>query len=174
MADIPDRVVLRRDRDLQGREWHIWLRRGLVGVVAAMSIAALANVFGQKAETARATGAGAELRITAPTKVRGGLLWQSRFEIDAEQEIKDARLVLGEGWASGTTINTIEPSPLGEASVDGALSFDLGHVPAGRRYILFMDFQTNPTTFGTRTRTTDLYDGDRHLLSLDQDVVVYP
>ncbi len=174
MADIPDAIVLERDRELEGREWHIWIRRALVALIAALSIAALLNVFGQKAETARASAPGAELRLTAPTSVRAGLLWQARFEIHAVQEIKDARLVLGDGWASGHTINTIEPSPIGEASADGDLSFDLGHVRAGKRFILYMDFQTNPTTFGTRTRTTDLYDGATHLLSIDQDVAIFP
>jgi hypothetical protein len=174
MADIPDAIVLKRDLELQGRGWDIWVRRALVGLFAAFSIAALLNVFGQKAETATASGPGAELRLTAPTSVRGGLLWQARFEIDAVREIKDARLVLNEAWASGQTINTMVPSPISEASDDGKLSFDLGHVRAGRRYILFMDFQTNPTTFGTRSRTTTLYDGTTRLLSIDQSVTIYP
>jgi hypothetical protein len=35
-------------------------------------------------------------------------------------------LVLDSGWGEGVTINTIEPSPVGEASRDGKLVFDLG------------------------------------------------
>ena len=174
MADIPDTIVLKRDRDLDGRTWHIWVRRGLLALIAAFSILGLANVFGQTAETATSRGPGVELHLTAPTSVRGGLLWQARFEIDAVNEIKDARLELGEGWGSGQTINTIEPSPLGRASSNGNLSFDLGHIRAGKRYVLYMDFQTNPTTLGTRTRTTDLYDGETHLLSLDQHIAIFP
>jgi hypothetical protein len=174
MADIPDTVVLRRDLELRGREWHIWIRRGLVGLFAAISIAALANVFGQATEKVRASGPVADLTLDAPTTVRGGLLWQARFEIDAKTEVKDARLVLGRAWATGHTINTIEPSPIGEASAGGDLSFDLGHIRAGRHYTLFMDFQTNPTFFGVQHRTTDLYDGDTHLLSIDQSVTTFP
>jgi hypothetical protein len=174
MADIPDTIVLKRDRELEGRAWHIWIRRGVIALLTAMFIAALANVFGQQPEIANASAPGASLRLTAPTTVRGGLLWQARFEIDAIQEIKDARLVLGAGWVEGQTINTIEPSPIGEASANGDLSFDLGHVRAGHRFVLYMDFQTNPTTFGSRPRTTDLYDGTTHLLTIDQTVVVFP
>jgi hypothetical protein len=174
VADIPDSIVLKRDRDLEGRGWHLWVRRGLLALVAALSIAAFANVFGQTSDTASASAPGVQLRLKAPTSLRGGLLWQAQFRIDATRELKDARLVLGKNWAAGQTINTIEPSPIGEASSNGDLSFDLGHVRAGSRYILYMDFQTNPTTFGTRPRTTTLYDGQTRLLSIDQSVTVYP
>ena len=47
-------------------------------------------------------------------------------------ELKQATLVLSQGWLEGNTINTIEPSPVGEASRNGSLSLDLGHVPARR------------------------------------------
>jgi len=174
MADVPDGIVLKRDRDLEGREWQGWVRRGLLALVAALSIAALANVFGQMPETARASSSVADLSIIAPTRLRGGLLWQGRFEIDAREEIKDARLVLGTAWAKEHTINTIEPSPLGEASANGDLSLDLGHIRAGHHYILFMDFQTNPTSLGSQKRTTDLYDGDTHLLAIEQDQIIFP
>jgi hypothetical protein len=106
--------------------------------------------------------------------LRSGLLWEARFEIRASRELKDAILVLGTGWAEGMSINTVEPSPLGEASDDGKLSFDLGHIPAGRKYLLFMQFQTNPTNVGHRPRTADLYDGKTHLLGIDQTVTVFP
>jgi hypothetical protein len=173
MADIPDTIVLRRDRELEGRTWHIWIRRGILALIAAVSIAALLNVFGQRTTTARASSPLAELVLDAPTTLRAGLLWQARFTIEAKQEIKDARLVLG-GWARGQTINTVEPSPLGEASADGRLSFDLGHVRLGHRYVLFMNFQVNPTYFGNASRTTDLYDGNTHLLSIGQSITTYP
>ncbi len=174
MADIPDALVLKRDRDLSGREWHIWVRRGLLLLVGALVIAALANVFGQRPATARATAPAAALSVYAPTHLRGGLLWQARFHIDARLEIKDAILVLGPGWLEGTTVNTIEPSPVGEASDDGRLSLDLGHIPAGRKYLLFMDFQVNPTNVGRRDRTVELFDGTTRLLALDQTVTIFP
>jgi hypothetical protein len=173
MADVPDTIVLKRDRELEGREWNIWLRRGILTLIGALSIAALLNVFGQRTVTARADSPVADLTLDAPTTLRAGVLWQARFTIHAKQEIKDARLVLG-GWARGQTINTIEPSPIGEASVDGRVGFDLGHVRVGHRYVLFMNFQTNPTYFGNARRTTDLYDGSTHLLAIDQSTTTYP
>ena len=37
---------------------------------------------------------------------------------------------------------------------------DLGHVPAGQRHILFMQFQVNPTNVGRRPQSVRLYDGE--------------
>jgi len=175
MADIPDGIVLKRDRDLEGRAWQIWIRRGLLAVpFGALVILALLNVFGQRPATDSATVPAAHLSVYAPTQLRGGLLWQARFHIDARQEIKDAVLQLGPGWLESMTVNTIEPSPIGEASNDGKLSLDLGHIPKGQEYLLFMDFQVNPTNVGRRTRTVELFDGETRLLGIDQTVSIFP
>jgi len=48
VADIPDTIVLRRHRDLQGRRNDVWFRRGLLALTAAIPILALFNVFGQR------------------------------------------------------------------------------------------------------------------------------
>ena len=39
MADAPDGIVLRRHRDLEGRRWHVHVRRGLIAVVTLASLA---------------------------------------------------------------------------------------------------------------------------------------
>ena len=71
-------------------------------------------------------------------------------------------------------INTIEPSPLGEASRNGDLLFTLGHIPAGQKHILFMGFQVNPTNVGRRAPTSTLYDGGTQLVDLDRTLTVFP
>jgi hypothetical protein len=88
--------------------------------------------------------------------------------------VKDAVLELGPGWLEGMTVNTIEPSPIGEGSSNGKLTLDLGHIPQGQKYLLFMQFQVNPTNVGRRTRTLALYDGQTRLLGLDQTVTIFP
>jgi hypothetical protein len=165
----PETIVLERDRDLQGRETGLWVRRALMGLIAVVPVVALLNVFGQQPDTSKAT-----LSVYSPTHLRGGLLYEARFHIIAHEQIKDARLVLGPGWLEGMTVNTIEPSPVGEASRNGKLALDLGHVPADQSYILFMQFQVNPTNVGRRSRSVDLYDGDTRLASLNQKVTVFP
>jgi hypothetical protein len=81
---------------------------------------------------------------------------------------------LGPGWLEGMTVNTIEPSPVGEASNNGRLSLDLGHIPAGESYLLFMQFQTNPTNVGHRDASVTLKDGDTKLLHVDRTITIFP
>ncbi len=45
MPDTPDQLTLKRHRDLDGRDWHIWVRRGLFAVVCALTVLALFNVL---------------------------------------------------------------------------------------------------------------------------------
>jgi hypothetical protein len=72
-------------------------------------------------------------------------------------------------------INTIEPSPLGEASRDGKLSFDLGHVPAGQSYVLYMQFQANATNVAWRRAAgVTLYDGTTRLVHIDRKLTIFP
>jgi hypothetical protein len=174
VADAPDTIVLRRDRDLQGRRHDVWVRRGLLLALAAVPIVALFNIFGQRPETSRATTPAASLKVYAPTKLRGGLLYEARFHVFAHQELKKATLVLDPGWLEGSQVNTIEPSPVSEASRNGKLSLELGHIAAGDSHILFVEFQVNPTNVGHRSHAVELYDGDTRLLAVHDQVTIYP
>jgi hypothetical protein len=174
VADIPDGIVLKRDRDLDGRSWEVWVRRGLFALVCAVPVAALFNVFGQHPESKTLVAPAASLKVYSPSHLRGGLLYEARFHITAREELKQATLVLGSGWLEGMTVNTIEPSPVGEASNNGRLSLDLGHVPAGESYVLYMQFQVNPTNVGRRTQTVELKDGETSLLSYERELTIFP
>ena len=57
-------------------------------------------------------------------------------------------------------INTIEPSVFGKASRDGRLALDFGHVDAGRKLVVFLQYQVNPTDIGRRSQDVELYDGE--------------
>ena len=72
-------------------------------------------------------------------------------------------------------MNTIEPSPLGQASRNGQLAFTLGHIPAGQSFLLFMQFQVNATNVAWhRPQNVELFDGGTHLLTIKRTVTVYP
>lgn len=174
MTQIPDTIVLRRDRDLGPRRNDIWVRRGLFALICVVPLLALANVFGQHSETSTAVATAARLSVSAPSRVRGGLLYQARFHITARQSLAQAALVLDKGWLSGLTINTVEPSPVSEASRDGKLSLDLGPISRGQSYVLFVDFQVNPTTVGRQDQTLTLYDGDRALITIHRNLTIFP
>jgi len=174
VAAHPDTIVLKRDRDLEGRRNEIWVRRGLLALVLLIPLAAVFNVFGQRPQTHVAQGAAASLKVYSPERVRSGLIFESRFHIHALQELKDATIVLEPGWLEGMTLNTVEPSPVGEASRDGRLALDLGHIPAGEDHLFFLQFQVNPTNVGHRSQDVQLYDGDELLLTIDRSVTIYP
>jgi hypothetical protein len=174
VADQPDGIVLTRHRDLKGRQWHPWVRRALVGLVALVAILALFGFVGQSTSTTRSETPAATLSVDAPDGVRGGLLYQARFTIVAHQELKHATLVLNEKWIDGLTVNTIEPSPVNEASRDGNLAFDLGHLAAGAKHVLYVDYQVNPTTIGSRTLKAELDDGELPVASLTRSLRIWP
>jgi hypothetical protein len=175
VADVPDTIVLKRHRDFVGRRYTLWPRWLILGLIAIFCLLGLLNVFGQRPSTFSATAPAAKLTVYAPTTLRGGLLFSARFHVTAARELKNAILVLDPGWAEGMSINTIEPSPLGEGSRDGRLTLQLGHVPAGQSYILFMEFQVNPTNVAWhRPQNVELDDGNTKVLTIKRDVVVYP
>jgi hypothetical protein len=172
--EIPDGHVLKRHRDLEGKRHEAWIRRFLLLLVGLVPLLALLNFFGQRphVETARAGAASLEL-YTAP-HLRGGLLVEARFTVYAHQELKKATLELDRGWMEGITINTIEPSPIGEGSHDGRLVLELGHIPAGQKYSLYLQVQVNPTNVGRRSQDVRLYDGETLIATIHRRVTIFP
>ena len=174
MPDIPDYIVLKRHRDFEGRSWHIWVERAILAVLFAFIVVALFNVFGQHPSTIRAATPTADLEVYAPTSLRGGLLWEARISVHAHRDIKNAILVLDGGWLDGFTMNTMLPSPLGEASRDGKLVLSVGHIPARHTYTLWMQFQVNATNVGVDNQDVVLLDGQKRLAKLDRTVTTFP
>jgi hypothetical protein len=173
VADTPDLLTLKHNRDDAGN-YEVPVRRIGTTLVALFCLAGLLNVFGQRPDSVTAAVAAASIKVYAPSHLRLGLYYEARFTIDAHSDVKKAILVLASGWAEGTTINTIEPSPIGEASRNGKLVLELGHIPAGKTYILFIQLQVNPTNVGRRSQDVDLYDGDTLLASIDRTVTIFP
>jgi hypothetical protein len=174
VADAPQGLTLKRNRDLVGRRLEHPIRRVLLGLLFVFALLGLLNRFGQRPELSSTPTARAQLDLFAPDTVRGGLLFEARITVHALQELRDARLVLANGWTEGMTINTIEPSPLGEASHDGHLSLDLGHVPKGDEHVLWLQLQVNPTNVTHRSADVELFDGDSHVLTQRHTITVFP
>lgn len=173
MADVPDQLVLKVARDREGKR-DVLMRRVAVGAIASFLALGLLNLFGQRPSTTTAESDAARLEVFAPERVRGGLYYEARFRIDALRELEEATLVLDSGWAEGITINTVEPSPLGEASRDGSLAFELGRIPAGQKHLFFLHLQVNPTNVGHRPQNVRLYDGDELLSTIDRTITIFP
>ena len=174
MAEVPVEIDLSRHRDLEGRRWHAWVPRVLLAVIAALLVAALFNVFGQRPTTSRAADSAAILSVYSPDRVRGGLLYTARFHVTARKDLRKASLVLDPGWVEGMQINSINPQPVSEASQNGKIYLDLGHIPAGQSAIYFIEFQVNPTNVGHRSQDVRLDDTGRRLLTIERTITIYP
>ncbi len=174
MASAPDQLTLARHRDLDGRESRPIVRWAILALLGLFVLLGLANVFGQRPQTDTASVGVVELEVYSPRTLRSGLFFMSRFTIRAEEEIEAATLVLDPGWLEGITLNTVEPSPVGEASRDGRIAFELGRGRAGTKYVFFLHFQVNPTNLGRRSVDVELLDGTTSLLRLDRTLTVYP
>jgi len=174
MATPPDQLTLARHRDLGGREKRPFIRWALLTLLGTLLLLGLLNVFGQRPQTDTAAADGVELEVYSPQKLRSGLFFMARFTIRAREEIEAATLVLDPGWLEGITLNTLVPSPVGEANRDGKIALDLGRVPAGTKHVFFLHFQVNPTEIGRRSQNVELLDGEQPILRIDRTVTIFP
>jgi hypothetical protein len=174
LVAAPHRLSLERHRDLKGRERQIWYRRGLFLVLVAIVVLALLNVFGQHPSNSFASSPAASLEVHSPTRVRGGLMFESRFTITAHQDLDTPKLVLDRGWFEQMTINSLEPSPSTETSRNGKIVLTFDSLEAGQDLVFWAFFQVNPTNIGRRSQSVELDNGDTPLLRIKRSITVFP
>jgi hypothetical protein len=171
---VPQTLDLRRHLELEGRRRQVNARRLLLAALALIPLLALLGIFGQRPATSVADGDSATLKVYSPHRVPGGLLFTTRFEIDAKQELRHPRLILDPGWIEGMQVNSITPGPVAQRSEEGRIVFELDRIPAGRKSVTFIEFQVDPTNVGHRSQNVTLADGDRRLLEIHRAVTVFP
>jgi hypothetical protein len=174
MSQLPDGIDLPRHRDFEGRETSVWLRRAGILILLAFVIAGLLNVFGQASTTSQATGAAGTLTVTSPEAVRGGLIYQARFTITAEQAIEEPVLRLDRGWYAQTTINTLEPEPAATESDERYVRLRFDPLDAGRSMVVYLNLQANPTNVGSHDADVALLDGDQPIASVSRHQIDWP
>jgi hypothetical protein len=162
------------DRDPAGVARGLWVRRGVLTVLALVVVAAALNRVGQRpAETATSAPA-ATLRLSAPEHIRGGLFFQSRIDVRATRAIDHPRLVLDPGWVEGMQVNSIEPAPVGEATRDGRVVLSYDALEAGDLLRVWLQFEVNPTNVGRRSYAVELDDAERPVARLAPKITVLP
>ena len=173
MAQLPDGLSIARNRDASPTA-ELLARRLFFGLLALLFAVALAGLLGQRPDHSRVSGAAAELEVSAPTRLRGGLFFQGRFTVRARADLENATLVLAAGWLESMHINTIAPAPVEEASRVGELALEYGPLGAGQVLVAYLQFQVNPTNVARRSQDVALYDGERLLAHVDRTVTIYP
>jgi hypothetical protein len=171
-VDLP--FGLERSRNIEAEGLGPWVRRVALAVLGAVCLLALLDVFGQRSAMASADSPAALLAVDSPERLRGGLIFTSEFVVTPHRQLQDARIVLSEGWVSGMTLNGIAPQPQADTSTADELVLDLGQMDAGAAQAIWISWQTNPTTVGSRNADIQLDDGTTPLVRIDRTVVVFP
>ncbi len=174
MAQLPDGITLERNRELSGRAHSPWVRRALLCLIALLPLLALLDFFGQTPSTSSAASAIASMSVTAPTRLRGGLIFQVRVRVVARQEIEQLQLAFDRGWWNSMSVNSLAPEPSSETSHDGQVVLSYGDLPAGQSLICWIYFQVNPTNVGNRREDVELLDGNRPLLHIHRSLTIFP
>jgi hypothetical protein len=164
-------LELHRDND---RVIEKRVRRVVLAVLLGLTIAALADVFGQRPSTDEVVAPAATLRLTGPHAVRGGLLYEGQVHVVAARGLERPTIVLDEGWLDGFTLNAIVPEPLKETSEANGVALEFAPLAAGHALTVFLSSHVNPTTVGRHSQGVRLRDGGQQLAELGRTVTVFP
>jgi hypothetical protein len=174
VSSVPDGITLERHRDLHGRTQNPWVRRVLLCAMAVLPILALLNVFGQHPTTTTTGTPAVSVHVTAPARLRSGLIFQVRLSITARRNIKELGVVFDRGWWESMSVNSSVPEPTEESSSDGRVVFDYGPLGAGHTHVSWIYFQVNPTNVGKRQEDIDIKDGETELAHINRSMTIFP
>jgi hypothetical protein len=172
-----EQLSLARHRDLEGRHWGVimWLRWGITGVLVIFVVLAATNQLGQSPSTRESSSSAADLRVSTPDRLRGGLIFQTRVDVTARATIAHPTLVLDGGWFDGMTLNSVQPAPADQVPADGGSTFGFPQLDAGQTLTVWFEWSVNPTSPAwRRPLTLRLDDGSRTLLTQHSTVTVLP
>ena len=169
----PDFISLEehRDHDHPVERVARWL---FLAALVALAAAALADVFGQRPSVDAAVTPAATLRVRAPEALRGGLMFQARFEVVARRSIQRPSLVLDSGWFENMSFNTILPEPTRTTSEGGNIVLEFPPLRTGRTLTVYIPFQMNPTTVGRQSQDVVLRDGAFRIAAVERSLTVFP
>jgi hypothetical protein len=171
---LPDGLAPERHRDLRGRARHVWYRRALLCLIAVLPLLALLNVFGQRPSRTSAHAAAADLEVTAPERLRSGLIFQVRVKVVAHRDLSKPQLAFDRGWWESMSVNSIEPNPSNESSDNGRVVLSYDSLPAGQTLIAWLYFQVNPTNVGRRREDVALEDGSTAIARVHRSLTIFP
>jgi hypothetical protein len=173
-SQLPDGLTLERNRNLHGRSGHVWYRRVLLGGIAVLPVLALLNIFGQHPTTVSAHGLAADLAVTAPARLRSGLIFQVRVQVNAHQDIAKPQLVFDPGWWESMSENSLEPNPSSQTNENGHVVLSYNKLAAGHKLVVWLYFQVNPTNVGKRREDVELDNGATMITRVHRSLTIFP
>jgi len=172
-----EQLSLARHRDLEGRHWGLlmWLRWGITGVLVIFIVLAATGQLGQSPSTRESSSSAADLSVSSPDRLRGGLIFQTRVDVTARSAIAHPTIVLDGGWFDGMTLNSVNPAPAGQSPAEGGSTFAYPQLAAGETLTVWFEWSVNPTNPAwRRPETLRLDDGSQTLLTQHSTVTVLP
>jgi hypothetical protein len=164
----------RRDVLLEGRGAHPVVRRAFLALFGVWAVLALANVFGQRPDTSKASAGFASLEVRSPTRLRGGLIFQTRITVHAYRRIAHPTLVLQHGWFEEMSVNGIIPNPVTASTDNGTVRLGFAALQAGHSSTVWIYFQVNPTNVGRRSEDVTLEGARGERVVVRRTVTVFP
>jgi hypothetical protein len=174
MSEAPEGIARERTRDFADRSHRPYYRRGLLCLVAAFPVLALLGVFGQKPTTTSTDAQAASLSVTAPPRLRSGLIFQVRVQVLAHRDIHELEIAFDPGWWESMSVNSLQPEPSKEESKNGKVVLSYGKLPAGEKLIAWIYFQVNPTNVGKRREDVEITDSSKPLAYIHRSLTIFP
>jgi hypothetical protein len=168
-------MIRERSSDRRHPDGATWVRRAILVLPGILVVLGLANLFGQRATDSEASSPAADLSVSAPSHLRGGLMFQVRIQVLARRRISHPTLIFSHAWYESMTQNSVNPQPAAGSSVGDRPAFEFSPVAAGHRATYWFQFQVNPTNVGwRRDETVTLADGHTTLAAIHRTLTVFP
>ncbi|MEA2199475.1 MAG: hypothetical protein QOI89_71 [Solirubrobacteraceae bacterium] len=151
-----------------------WIRRVILCCIAVLPVLALLNVFGQHPTTSSASSPAVSVNVTAPARLRSGLIFQVRTQVLARRDIGQLQIAFDKGWWESMSVNSVVPEPSEESSENGRVVLSYGKLPAGQTLVSWIYFMVNPTNVGKRTENVDVLDGSNVLVHIHRALTIFP
>jgi hypothetical protein len=173
-SKLPDGLSVKRNQELDGRSRHPQYRRWVLGLIAVLPILALLNVFGQKPTLSIARATAGDLEVTAPARLRSGLIFQVRVQVIAHQNIDSPQLVFDPGWWDSMSLNSLVPNPSNQTNSNGRVVMSFNKVAAGHTLSVWLYFQVNPTNVGDRRENVELENAGTPIVTVHRSLTIFP
>jgi hypothetical protein len=163
-----------RDIELEGRSIGPWVRRAIIALLVAWAVLVLTGLIGQHPKHQVTIAPSASLDLSSPSRLRGGLYFQTRIIVRTSRQLQNPRLILDKGFLEGITINSIEPQPNQELSRRDSVVLAYNQLAAGDKLTVWIEAQTNPTTVGRRLQSVSLDDGTTQIARITRHATYFP
>jgi hypothetical protein len=144
-------------------------------VLGALLLVALSgNLGGGPEKTFAATGDAAMLRVETPAIARNGEAIETRLVVEARQPIADLKLAVDASLWRGMAQSSMIPQAADETMKDDRYIYSFGPLEAGKRLVVQIDSQSNPTLLGSTRGVVSVAVCETELVSLPLSMKVLP